>query len=95
MLIWLKVVLIIYLTKLLRLKRQKKMTNNELEALKKWATEDSDDTNEYCERLLLIEALRQLENDPPNVKLAILRLREVLPVDNKSRLVRKPDFVEE
>jgi len=69
------------------------MKEQELQEAKEWA-KNSEDTNQYVERNLSISALMSLEEDPPNVKEAIRRLREAMPFGD-SQLVELSDFIDE
>jgi DNA repair ATPase RecN len=70
------------------------MTEQEMKIALEWVKE-SENTNEYCERNLLIDALRQLEFDPPDINKAQQRLRELIPLGEPYHLVIPPDFVKE
>jgi hypothetical protein len=59
---------------------------------KEWI-DDSKDTNEYCERNLIIAALYALEKTPPNVTEAKRRLCQLF--EDESGLVDVPEYVEQ
>lgn len=71
------------------------MTQKEIEKVKEEWIMESEDTNEYCERSLLLDALVMLEEDPPNIELAIKRLRSVIPVSGGAELITPPSFLNE
>ncbi len=68
------------------------MTLDELEYLKKEWIDEADNTNEFCERSLIVSALQAVEEG--NSKEAARRLRQIMPFGG-SRFVDPPDFVEE
>jgi hypothetical protein len=70
------------------------MNNKEISEALEWI-EDSEGTNEACERGLIVEALKLLEEDTPNIKKAIERLRDVIPFEVPSKLVEVPEFITE
>ena len=67
------------------------MTLDELTKSVLWAA-NSNNTNDYCERGMIIEALRLLEKKEPDIKNAIIRLRQIIPgLENNSTLVEPPE----
>jgi hypothetical protein len=65
----------------------KKEIENELIA---WI-KDSEDTNSFCERSILVDAIKLLSQDNPNVDGALSRLFELTPVDG-NKFVCPPYF---
>ena len=52
---------------------------------------DSYDQNDFCERSILVDAIKLLDKDEPEIDRAISRLFELTPVVG-SKLVSPPDF---
>ena len=52
---------------------------------------DSYDQNDFCERSLLVDAIKLLDKDEPEVGKALARLFELTPISG-SKLVTPPDF---
>jgi len=52
---------------------------------------DSYDQNDFCERSILVDAIKLLDKDEPEIDRAIARLFELTPVVG-SKLVTPPDF---
>lgn len=52
--------------------------------------ESSQDTNDYCERTIICEALLCLERDPPDILEAKRRLHQV--IDSGSGFVDRPSW---
>lgn len=52
---------------------------------------DSYDQNDFCERSLLVDAIKLLDKQEPDVKKALARLFELTPIFG-SKLVCPPDF---
>lgn len=68
------------------------MTDEELQSLIENWIKESEDTNEYCERSLIVDALRHAEAG--NSAEAARRLRQVIPC-GKSQFVDRPYFIAE
>lgn len=56
---------------------------------------EAENTNEYCERNMMTDAILALKEDPPDVKRAISRLATLTPLIGESALVKPPEFVKE
>ena len=52
---------------------------------------DSYDQNDFCERCILVDAIKLLDKDEPEIDRAISRLFELTPLGG-SKLVSPPDF---
>ena len=52
---------------------------------------DSYDQNDFCERSILVDAIKLLDKDEPEIDRAIARLFELTPIAG-SKLVSPPDF---
>jgi len=68
------------------------MTEEEMATARVWI-EQAESTNSYCERSLLVEALSLIELG--DIEAAAKRLRQVIPLDDKSELVQPPSFLDE
>lgn len=70
-----------------------KITKEINDELMEWI-KDSEDTNDYCNRSLIVDAMKCLDKDPPEVDKALSRLFEVSPIGG-TKLIRPPDFIKE
>jgi hypothetical protein len=68
------------------------VTEENFNELLRWI-KDSEDTNQFCTRSLLVDAVRFLDKDPPEPEKALKRLLQSIPVSvNGYQLVDPPDF---
>ena len=67
-------------------------TDDQIAQVIEWIKE-SDNTNKFCKRCLLIDLCMKLHQEPPDIKGAKKRIMELLPIS--SRLVEVPSFVKE
>jgi len=68
------------------------MNDDEMKAALEWIY-DSEDQNDYCERSILVAALKSLELPEPDVKEGIRRLRQLIDLGHSYMFVDPPDFV--